>query len=398
MTSYKSQRGTGQSRWETYTLHSVIQIVGVDNLTVEETVVGPSDLSASLLVHQQPSSKLLWLNVQESSELLHVHGGVESQVRLDSWAEHVGLDLIHEDGKVVLERVNVELWVLKVWWGWGDELGARAAEKLLEDWKRLWATTLELQELVAVLLAESGVDGVVESGWVEGNAHGDQSVHLVVLLGVVLSVLLEVLGTGDVDEDVAEHADGIGVAAHHHVRETDVVVGGEVSGHDTGEHGLLVELDVIEGLESQAEVTEKAVNAEKTNDGEVSQHSVQRLGSVITGNSHWLLVALHGSELLVDLRSLDERVENVEHTVAAPGVWVLAENLNLLLIVGGARDLVAVRAEGVELVDELVDDIPSPVVLVKSAFFHQFEAWYRTEGGSRSTGPSEFKMKWNKLQ
>ena len=39
---------------------------------------------------------------------------------------------------------------------------------------------------------------------------------------------------------MGEHADCVGVAAHHHVGEADVVVGCEVGGHDSGEHGFFV--------------------------------------------------------------------------------------------------------------------------------------------------------------
>lgn len=165
---------------------------------------------------------------------------------------------------------------------------------------------------------------------------------------------------------MAEHADGIGVSVHHHVGETDIVVGCEVSRHDTGEHGLLVELNVIERLESQAKITQQAVNSQESDDGEVSQHAVQVLRAVLAGNGHGILVALYGSELLGDLRSLDQGVEDVEDAVAAPGVGVLAQDLNLLLIVGLSRNSASVRAERVELIDELINDIPSPVVL----YFH----------------------------
>lgn len=345
------------------TLHGVVQVVGIDNLTIQKTVLRPADLAGALLVDQEEAAELLRLNLEETGKLLEVHGGVKSKVRLDGWGPHVGLDLVHEDLEVVLDWVDVELWVVKVWWGWGDELWAGSAEEFLVDWERFLATALELQELVTVLLTESGVDGVVQAGWVESNAEGDERVHLVVLLGVGLGSLLEVLGTGDVDQDVGEHADGIGVAAHHHVRESDIVVCGEVSGHDTGKHGLLVELNVVEGLQGEGEVTEEAVDAEESNDGEVSQHAVKWLGSVVSGNSHWLLVALHCSKLLVDLGSLDERVQNVEDGVASPCVWVLAEELNLLSVVSSAGNLLTVGAELVELVDELINDIPSPVVL-----------------------------------
>lgn len=345
------------------TLHGVVQVVGIDNLAVQKTILGPAGLTGALLVDQEEAAELLGLDLEETSELLKIHGGVKSKVRLDGWGPHVGLDLVHEDLEVVLDWVNVELWVIKVWWSWGDECWAGSAEELLVNWEGLLATALELQELVTVLLTESGVDGVIQAGWVEGNADGDERVHLVVLLGVGLGALLEVLGTGDVDQDVGEHADRIGVAAHHHVGETDIVVCGEVSGHDTGEHGLLVELNVVEGLQGEREVTEKAVDAEESDDGKVSQHAVERLGSVVSGHGHWLLVALHGSKLLVDLGSLDERVQNVEDGVASPCVWVVLEELNLLGVVSSAGDLLAVGAELVELVNELINDIPSPVVL-----------------------------------
>jgi hypothetical protein len=60
---------------------------------------------------------------------------------------------------------------------------------------------------------------------------------------------------------------------------------------------------------------------------------------------------------------LDERVQDVEHAVAAPCVRVLAQKRYLLVAVVLQGDLLAVAAEAVELVDELVDDIPRPVVL-----------------------------------
>ena len=267
----------------------------------------------------------------------------------------------------MLDGVDVGLGLVEVGRNGGDELGAGGAEELLVDGEGLGAAALELEELVAVFLAEGGVDGVIQTGGLEGNADGDEGVHLVVLLGdgVVLGVLLEVLGARNVDQDVAEHADGIGVAAHHHVGETDIVVGGEVGSHDAGEHGLLVELDVIEGLESEAEVTEEGVDAEQTDDGKIAKHLVEVLGTVLAGDDRGILVALHGGQLLGDLRLLDQGVEDVEDAIAAPGVGVLAEHGDLLLIVTLAGDASSVRRERVELVDELIDDIPSPVVLAR---------------------------------
>jgi hypothetical protein len=266
---------------------------------------------------------------------------------------------------VVLDRVDVDFRVVEVGGSGADELGARGAEELLKQGERIGATALQPVKLLAVLLPQGSVDGVVETCGVEGHADGDERVHLVVLLGdgVVLGVLLEVLRPRDVDQDVAEHADGVGVAAHHHVREAHVVVRGEVGGHDAGEHGLLVELNVIERLERQAEVAEQAVHAQQADDGEVAQHLVQRAVAVLAGVQARVLAALHGAQLLADLRALDQRVQHVEHAVAAPRVGVLAQQGELLLVVVLQCDLLAVVAEAVELVDELVDDVPGPIVL-----------------------------------
>lgn len=204
----------------------------------------------------------------------------------------------------MVDRVDVDGWVVEVGGSRADELGACRAEELLEQRQGLGSTALEAVELLAVLLTEGSVNSVVKTGGVEGNADSDQSVHLVVLLGdgiVLVAALLEVLCSGHIDEDVAEHADGVGVPAHHHVGETHVVVGCEVSSHDTGEHGLLVHLNVVESLEGKAEVTEQAVNAQQSDDGEVSEHFVQWARAIFTGNSQGVFSTLDGRKLFVDL-------------------------------------------------------------------------------------------------
>lgn len=131
---------------------------------------------------------------------------------------------------------------------------------------------------------------------------------------------------------MAEHADGVGVAAHHHVGETHVVVGREVGSHDASEHGLFVELDIVEGLEGEAEVAEESVDAQKTDDGEVAKHPVEVLGTVLAGNGHGVFIATTSSKLLDDVGPLDQGVQDVQNAVASPGVRVLAQDLDLLLV------------------------------------------------------------------
>src|SRR4051795_2299474 len=96
-----------------------------------------------------------------------------------------------------------------------------------------------------------------------------------------------------------------------------------MSGHDTGEHGFLVHLDIVEGLEGQAEVTKEAVNSQQADNGEISQHAVERAGTIFSGNSIGIFIPLLCRELFVDLAALYQRVEDVEHGVATPSVRVL---------------------------------------------------------------------------
>ena len=63
------------------------------------------------------------------------------------------------------------------------------------------------------------------------------------------------------------------------------------------------------------------------------------------------------------MAALDEGVEDVQDGVAAPGVLVFTQEESFLAGWISAGDTVAVTAEGLELVDELVDNIPGPVIL-----------------------------------
>ena len=76
-----------------------------------------------------------------------------------------------------------------------------------------------------------------------------------------------------------------------------------------------------------------------------------------------VLVPLDGSKLLVHLRALDERVQDVQDTVATPSLGIISQRLYLLVALCLFGHTLPVGAKAVELVDELIDDIPSPVVL-----------------------------------
>ena len=59
--------------------------------------------------------------------------------------------------------------------------------------------------------------------------------HLVVQVGLALEHLL---GSLDVEQDVGEGADGVLVAAHHHVGEAHVIVSADLTGRHARVHRL----------------------------------------------------------------------------------------------------------------------------------------------------------------
>lgn len=83
----------------------------------------------------------------------------------------------------------------------------------------------------------------------------------------------------------------------------------------------------------------------KTNDREVSKHMVYWLRAILVGNGRGVLTALDRSELFIDLRALNQRVQDVENGVAAPSVGMLLEKLKLFLICAGASYAAAVATE-----------------------------------------------------
>ena len=103
--------------------------------------------------------------------------------------------------------------------------------------------------------------------------------------------------------------------------------------------------------------------AKKTNDGEVAKHAIKTSRAIFTSHGHWLFVPFHCCQLFGDLGLLYERVEDVEYGIAAPSIRIISEYLGIFLVRIRSSYAIALSAEGFELVDELVDNIPSPEIL-----------------------------------
>lgn len=94
---------------------------------------------------------------------------------------------------------------------------------------------------------------------------------------------------------------------------------------------------------------------------------VQTPASVLASIWSWIFAPFTGRKLLADLRSLDERVEDIENGVATPCLWIFTKDVDFVFVDLGAglleRETLAEGTVGVELVNELVDHVPRPVIL-----------------------------------
>ena len=84
---------------------------------------------------------------------------------------------------MVLRRVDIAPRVVEIRRVGGDEFRAGGQEEFFKNGEGLGAPTLHASELIAILLAKGGMDGIVKTDGAKGNTDGDESIHLVVLLG-----------------------------------------------------------------------------------------------------------------------------------------------------------------------------------------------------------------------
>lgn len=103
---------------------------------------------------------------------MQILGSVELQKTLQSGSKHSVLDIGHKDLEMVLGGVDVVFRFFEIWGYRRDELWASGVEELLKDGKGVETAALHALELVAVFLAEGGVDSVIKTGGAEGNADG----------------------------------------------------------------------------------------------------------------------------------------------------------------------------------------------------------------------------------
>lgn len=365
----------------TYPVDPEVEVVGDDAVTVKKaTVVLALAVGAagSLENHELLEDILFGIGagrrgVEEGRKLSSVDRRVELEQVADIGHTADGENVRKEELEVALDSVgrrvgHPSLESLGVLVGRGvdrEVLGASLEEELLEHLEGLITTTLERGELVTVVLLDNSHDAVVRRAGRESGADGEEGVHALRLLGdrtVLVTPGVVLLHAEEEDQDRDKGLDRVGPAAESHVGTADVVVGGHMAGSDASEEGTATQLDVLHGLEGEGRVAQENVDAEQADEREVTEVAVQRLGAVLASNVGNLLGALAlllSTELLVDLRLLDKRVEDVEDRVARPNLRRLGEHVELVLrlVLGVGTPL----GERLELVHKLVKHVPEPL-------------------------------------
>ena len=140
----------------------------------------------------------------------------------------------------------------------------------------------------------------------------------------------------------------------------NIVVSCDLTARHSAVQTLLVQLDVLQDLDGLVVVPQERVESEETNQGEIAQHLVERVTTKVPSDSVRIALSVVDLQLLVDVGLVHQGVEHVQHGVDIPHLRVALQVVDL--IVSLLRQLGPELGEGLELIDELVDDLPEPLV------------------------------------
>lgn len=116
----------------------------------------------------------------------------------------------------------------------------------------------------------------------------------------------------------------------------------------------------IKYLDGLVVVAQERVEPQQAHQREVSQHLVEGVTAKVACNSVRIALAVVDLQLPVDVGLVHQGVEDVQHAVDVPDLGVALEDVNLLVRL--LAQLGPELGEGLELVDELVNDLPEPLV------------------------------------
>ena len=90
-------------------------------------------------------------------------------------------------------------------------------------------------------------------------------------------VLRHCLGSQNTQENIGRGADSIRILSHHHVGKPNIAASGDQAPRHVDAQTLLVQLNVLQSIDSLVEITRQGAGSQDPNQGEISQHFVQRV-------------------------------------------------------------------------------------------------------------------------
>lgn len=151
--------------------------------------------------------------------------------------------------------------------------------------------------------------------------------------------------------------------AEHEIGKTIVINGGDVTPNNTGINPLLTNINRKQTLDPSMIIPQQAMNPKQPHHTKIPQH-LQHITPPI------VIISIRGSKLfeplLLLLQNLNngtllhQRLKEVQNPIHIPGLVELAQERDLLF--GLVLHLGTILAEALELVDELVDHVPQPLV------------------------------------
>jgi hypothetical protein len=249
--------------WGTHAVDEKVQVVGDEPLSVQQaplSLLVPITPRGALQAHHPLQDGILVL-VQKVGQLGRVDRRVELQERPHRRYAQLDLDVLDEQVGLPDERVlrrfrdpgGERVVVLVRRRDGGEELGTGTQEQFPEGGDGgLFLAALHGCELFAVSLLDGVHDPIVRRAGGQGGTDGQEGVHPLALLGdrtVLVTPGVVLLHPVEEDQDRDKDLNGVRVSSESHVGESDVVVGGDVTGGDLGQERVVAQIHVLHGLQ-----------------------------------------------------------------------------------------------------------------------------------------------------
>ena len=117
----------------------------------------------------------------------------------------------------------------------------------------------------------------------------------------------------DVEKNVGECADSIGIATHHHIGKSYIIIHRDLTSWNSRVEALLIQFDIFKNLDGLMEITEQGVQPQKSDQRKVAQHFIQWMSAKLSSNKVGIFASGVHLQLFVNVRFVNHGVENIQN-------------------------------------------------------------------------------------